>query len=130
MKGKIVAIVICMMFLLTAATTIASAMQVRTIYKDCYIEASGETGHQNKIKLGSVNFMWLIQWFQPNVTVTIYDSPGGQVLWKSSDGPVSLIWATRLFFFQGNSTLTDTTLTLSGTAKAVFTVYEKNWWLP
>ncbi len=136
MGRKILGILICMLFLLTAVSTV-SAKQERTWYKNCYIEvdAQGE-GIYNMIKYvflrpngdsSAFVLCWIIQWMGPElVTVKIFDKKGGTEVWNNQNQEG--IWAFKLLFYNGVYTWSPgaghDVFHLSGSTKAIVVLYE------
>ena len=136
MGRKIVGILVCMLFLLTTASTVC-AKQERTWYKNSYIEVDAQReGLYNMIKYvflkptgdsSAFVLCWIIQWMGPEyVTVRIFDKKGGTEVWNNQiqEG----IWAFKLFFFNGLYTWSpgagQDALHLEGTTRAIVVLFE------
>ena len=108
MGKKIIGIFVCLLFLLTAVSTVA-ARQERTVYKNCYIEVEADQEDiYNYFKylylrplLGDRAFVfcWVLQWRGSNASITIYDQKGGNEVWNGQNQEG--IWATKLFMYRG-----------------------------
>jgi hypothetical protein len=133
MGRKILGILICMLFILTMVSTVG-AKQERQVFKNCYIEAKGELapGIHNFWKLVFLKpynddrvsvLYWVMQWMEPNVTVTIYDEKNSQVLWN--DGNQEGLWAIKLLVYNGlyswSTVDGHSEINLQGTVKAIIT---------
>jgi hypothetical protein len=122
-----------MLFIVTTISTI-SAKQEKQVFENCYIEAKGELAHgiHNFWKLVFLKphnddrafvLYWVMQWMEPNVTVTIYDEKSGQMLWN--EGNQEGMWALKLFFYNGIYTWScedgQWLMNLQGNAKVAIT---------
>jgi hypothetical protein len=99
MGKKIFGILVCMLFILTTMVSVVSANQEKTLYKGCYIEASGEISEKDWFAIIRLPNMWKTFWFRPpfneqkafvsfwrivydsKSTVTIYSEQNGDILW-------------------------------------------------
>jgi len=146
MGRKIIGMII---ILLIASLLLPSILATPTfgnkkeIFKDCYIEATGdiEPSGGSLIKYvmwknfwfrpfgddRSFVFLWLIEWMEPDVTVTIYQEKNGEILWQDTD--LIGIWGMRLIWYNGIYTNDGTTedqlvVNLQGNAKVVIVYTE------
>ena len=147
MGRKIIGMII---ILLIASLLLPSILATPTfgnkkeIFKDCYIEATGDIEPSGGSLIKYVMwknfwfrpfgddrafvFLWLIEWMEPDVTVTIYQEKNGEILWQDTD--LIGIWGMRLIWYNGIYTNDGTTedqlvVNLQGNAKVVI-VYTEN----
>ncbi len=137
MGKKILGVLVCMLFLLTAVSTVA-AKQQRAVYKDCYLEVEAQSeGIYGMLKYvflrpnGNTSAFvvcWILQWMGPEfVTAKIFDKKNGNELWNNQNQPA--IWATKLFFFKGLYTFTNhdgqDVMVIQGTTKATVVLWDE-----
>lgn len=141
MKKKIIGIIIVMLFIIpllpcSTATTIFG--NEKKVFKNCYIEATGDVEPSGGSLFRYVMFKfffirphrderafvfrWLIEFIEPDVDVTIYKEKDGEILWQ--DTGLTGVWGMKLFWFNGiytNEGSTDQQLVvnLQGNAKKV-----------
>ncbi|KYK21134.1 hypothetical protein AYK21_05225 [Thermoplasmatales archaeon SG8-52-2] len=115
----------------------------KEVFKDCYIEATGNvepSGDFIKYVMfkhfwfrpyrdeRAFVFLWLIEFLEPDVSVTIYTEENGDILWE--DTGLTGVWGMRLFWYFGiytNDGSTDDQLVvnLQGNAKAIIVYTEE-----
>lgn len=138
MKKKIIGITIIMLLiipLLPSSSAITFGNE-KKVFKDCYIEASGDVEPSGGSLFRYVMFKyffirpygddrafvfhWLIEFLEPDVEVTIYTEKDGEILWQ--DTGLTGVWGIRLFWFNGiytneGSTNEQLVVNLQGNAK-------------
>jgi len=147
MRKKIIGLIIGMLFITVLLPSISAAPTFgnkKEIFKNCYIEASGEvepvSGNLFRYLMFKYFFirpygddrafvlLWLIEWWEPEVTVTIYSEKNGEILWQ--DTGLIGVWGMRLFWYKGiytneGSTEDQLVVNLEGTAKSVVVFTEE-----
>ena len=141
MRKKVIGIIIGMLLItliipsLSATPTFANEKEV---FRDCYLEVTGTVVPVSGNLFQYLMFkhfyirpygderafvlLWLIQWIEPDVTVTIYTEENGEILWQ--DTGLTGVWGMRLFWYKGiytneGSTEDQLVVNLEGTAKLV-----------
>jgi len=145
MRKKIIGIIFFMILItqiIPAASAIPTFGNKKEVFEDCYIEATGEvepSGNLFRYLMFKFFFIrpyrddrafvlrWLIEWWEPEVTVTIYSEKNGEILWQ--DTGLSGVWGMRLFWYFGiytNDGSTDNQLVvnLEGNAKKIIVYTE------
>jgi len=145
MRKKIVGILIVMLVLtmvLPSASANLALGNKKEIFKNCYIEATGTVEpcgdfiqwvmfkhfyirpyHDERAFV----LLWLIEFLEPDVTVTIYSEKNGDILWE--DTGLIGVWGMRLFWYYGTYTNDGSTedslvVNLQGNAKAIIAYTE------
>ena len=142
MKKKVVGLVIGMLVItmfLPSITATSMFGNEKKVFRDCYIEATGTVEPCGDF-IRYVMFkhfyirpyrderafvlLWLIEFLEPEVTVTIYSEKNGDVLWE--DTGLTGVWGIRLFWFFGvytndGSTEDQLVVNLQGNAKKIIT---------
>ena len=145
MRKEIVGIIIVMLVVTMFIPTMSATPFLRNkreIFRDCYIEATGMVEpcgdfiryvmfkhfyirpyHDERAFV----FLWLIEFFEPDVKVTIYSEKNGDILWE--DTGLTGVWGMRLFWFYGiytndGSTEDKLVVNLQGTAKGIIAYTE------
>ncbi len=146
MRKRIIGIIIITLFI-TPLLPSPSATQIlgnkKEVFKDCYIEASGDIEPSGGSLFKYVMFkyfyirpffderafvlFWLIEWWEPDVTVTIYTEKNGEILWQ--DTGLIGVWGMSLFWYYGiytneGSTKDQLVVNLQGNAKTVIVYTE------
>ncbi len=145
MRKKIIGIIIFLILMTQIIPTISATPTFgnkKEVFKDCYIEASGTVepcGDFIKYVMfkhfyirpyrdeRAFVLLWLIEFLEPDVTVTIYTEENGEVLWE--DTGLTGVWGMRLFWYFGiytNDGSTDDQLVvnLHGNAKRIIVYTE------
>jgi hypothetical protein len=143
MRKKIIGIFVVMLFIIqilpsTTATPTLPFGNEKKVFKNCYIEATGDVEPAGGSFLRFVMFkcffirpqggdsafvfLWLIEFLEPNAEVTIYNEKDGEILWQ--DTGLTGVWGFKLFWFKGTYTNEGSTddqlvVNLEGTAKKV-----------
>ena len=147
MRKKMIGIIVGMLILtllLPSVTATPLFGNKKEIFRDCYIEVSGtvEPVSGNLIQYLMFKYfyirphgdeqafvlLWLIEWMEPDVTVTIYTEENGDILWE--DTGLTGVWGMRLFWYKGiytneGSTEDQLVVNLQGNAKAVIVYTEE-----
>ena len=145
MRKKIVGILVVML-VLTMVIPSASANLAfgnkKEIFRNCYIEATGTVEpcgdfirwvmwkhfyirpHHDE---NAFVLLWLIEFLEPDVTVTIYSEKNGDILWENTG--LTGVWGMRLFWYYGTYTNDGSTedslvVNLQGNAKAIIAYTE------
>ena len=146
MKKKIIALLFLMLLIVPIIpTTPATATfgNKKTVFENCYLEATGNVEPSGGSLFRYVMFkyffirpygddrafvfLWLIEFLEPDVEVTIYSEKGGEILWQ--DTGLTGVWGMRLFWFKGTYTNTGSTnnqlvVNLHGNAKKIIVYTE------
>ena len=146
MRKKIIGLIIGML-LITMFLPSISAIQTfgnkKEVFKDCYIEATGDVEPSGGSLFRYVMFkyfyirpyrderafvfLWLIEFLEPDVSVKIYTEKNGDILWE--DTGLTGVWGMRLFWYFGiytneGSTEDQLVVNLQGNAKKVIVYTE------
>lgn len=145
MRKKIIGIIIGMLvttILLPSLSATSTIGIKKEIFRDCYIEATGTVepcGDFIRYVMfkhfyirpyrdeRAFVFLWLIEFLEPDVTVTIYSEKNGDILWE--DTGLNGVWGMRLFWYFGTYTNDGSTqdklvVNLQGNAKAIIAYTE------
>jgi len=141
MKKKILGILIVMLFFIQVFPSAIATQPFgneKKVFENCYIEATGDVEPSGGSLFRYVMFkyffirphggdsafvlLWLIEFIEPNVEVTIYTEKDGEILWQ--DTGLKGVWGFKLFWFKGTYTNEGSTddqlvVNLEGTAKKV-----------
>ena len=136
MKVKLIIVLVFVLSIMISTPTLnASLTKSETskvknvkIFKNCYIEASGEiffTWQLTDFPIGfgrNLILYWPIVFIEPNVDVTIYSNKNGEILWQ--DMIDSGQWTLRLFGYRGfynndGSTIENLIANLEGKASLI-----------
>jgi steroid 5-alpha reductase family enzyme len=147
MRKKLIGLIICMLLITLLLQSVSAAPTLgnkKEIFKDCYIEATGtvEPVSGNLFQYLMFKYfyirpygderafvlLWLIEWMEPDVTVTIYSEKDGDILWE--DTGLTGVWGMRQFWYYGiytNEGSTDDQLVvnLQGNAKVIIVYTEE-----
>ncbi|KYK31574.1 MAG: hypothetical protein AYK22_02465 [Thermoplasmatales archaeon SG8-52-3] len=147
MRKKIIGFFIVMLMislLLPSISAVPTYGNKKDVFKDCYIEATGTiekvSGNLFQYLMfkhfyirphgddRAFVFLWLIEWREPDVTVTIYSEKDGDILWQ--DTGLTGVWGMRQFWYYGiytndGSTEDQLIVNLQGNAKAVIVYTEE-----
>lgn len=147
MRKKIIGIIIGMLLITMLLPSISATPTFgnkKEVFKDCYIEATGEVEPSGGSLFRYVMFkyfyirpygderafvfLWLIEFLEPDVSVTIYTEKNGDILWE--DTGLIGVWGMRLFLYFGiytneGSTEDQLVVNLQGNAKKVI-VYKED----
>jgi hypothetical protein len=147
MRKKIIGIIIVMLLitlLLPSLSATPTFGNKKEVFRDCYVEVTGTvvpvSGNLMQYLMFKYFYMrphgderafvlfWLIQWREPDVTVTIYTEENGDILWE--DTGLTGVWGMRLLWYNGiytneGSTEGQLVVNLQGIARAVIVYTEE-----
>jgi len=147
MRKKMIGIIIGMLLITLLLPSISATPTFgnkKEVFKNCYIEVAGTVESVSGNLFQYLMFkhfyirphgderafvlLWLIEWREPDVTVTIYTEENGDILWQ--DTGLSGVWGMRLFWYNGiytneGSTEDQLVVNLQGNAKAVIAYTEE-----
>jgi len=147
MKKKIIGIIIGTLLISLLMPSISANPTLgnkKEVFENCYVEATGDVepsgGSLFRYVMFKIFFIrpygdnrafvfrWLIEFLEPDVTVTIYTEKNGDILWQ--DTGLNGVWGMRLFWYNGiytneGSTENQLVVNLEGNAKIV-TVYTED----
>jgi hypothetical protein len=117
-KKKVFGIFIIMLLMIPLIPGSASTTTFgneKKVFTDCYIEATGDVEPSGGSLIRFVMFkwfyirpynddrafvfLWLIEFLEPDVEVTIWDEKGGDILWQ--DIGLTGVWGLKLFWYKG-----------------------------
>lgn len=131
-------------FLLPSVTGALTIGNKKQVFKECYIEASGEVERTGSYFIRYVMWkhfwfrpynddrafvlFWRVAFMEPKVSVTIYTEKNGDILWEDTEQ--TGIWGLWLWCYYGVYTNDGTTddqlvIKLQGTAKVAIVYFDE-----